>query len=658
MAITWKEVLERAGYPQTAIILDFETYFTTDYSLKKMSTIEYVCDSRFEFTGLGAQRLGSGAGCCEPNEIKTFINWLTDTYGLQFEGCTIIGQNLKFDCLILARKFGIIPKYTVDTRDLDRVWDARDKHNLEYMAKKWKSPKPKGDTQQFKGLHWADFEMDVFKRQKLIDYTKGDVEIEADIFQKLMPLIPNPEIELPLATQTLHMYLKPQIEIDFELGQKLQHQMRIESAKPRMELRKLGIKASKTAISGNKSFIALLNQELPDDEKVPMKMGKKGMIPALAKDDEGLHYLLHHEKESVRLLAEARVAVKSWPLHIKRVQNLMNQAACSDGRIGAPLSFYAGHLGRWGGTEKINLQNLGGRGRGTAIHPLIGQVRQMLKAPDGFVFGNPDFSQIEARVLAWLAGQQDLVQIFADGGSPYSDLATEVFQQPIRKPKDTDSDDVKKDLAVKYGFGKDAILGCGYGMGTNKFFARCNENENLRPLFESGEYDWDFVDRLIKTYRRKYAKIPEFWRIVEKAWRFVTKYPKERVELDKGLTFWHEDRATFIGLPSGRFIRYPYASVNKQGDLLYRWGQLWGGSLTENCVQAIARDVMAEALLRLEDAGYNILFHAHDEIICLLHKSCADLWLEGAISIMTMQPPWAKGLPLAAEGKLCARYEK
>ena len=670
--ITWKQQLKQAGYPTTVLILDFETYWDKDYTLSKMSTIEYVCDPRFELTGLGTQRIDSGSDFCAPDEIHPFIKRLVAKFGANLESLTLVGQNLKFDCLILARHFGIFPRYTVDLIDLDRIWDARSQHNLAHMAKKWSAPKSKGDTNRFKSYHWAD--MSANMQEELAEYTKTDVEIEADLFQKLLPLVPNPEIELPLATQTLNMYLHPQIEIDAEVGTDLKARMQLEMLKPLETLREVGLDCSHEDISGNKKFVELLNQELPVNEQVPMKAGKNGMIPALAREDEGLYYLLHHKRKKIRLLAEARLAVKSWPLHIKRVDNLMNQATCSGGKIGAPLKYYGGHTGRWSGAEAVNLQNLGGRGRGKSTHPLISEIRHLLKAPDGFVFGVPDFSQIEARILAWLAGQQDLIQIFADGDSPYTDLATEVFQEPVRKPKDSDPEELRKDLAVKYGFGKDAILGCGYGMGADKFYARCRENENLRSLFDSGKYDWNFVDKLIKTYRQKYAKIPAFWRRVEKAWKFVTKYPKECCFVvyenrthnkynsglsDKGgLHFCHDNGATFIYLPSGRFMRYPYASVNKRGDLLYRWGSLWGGSITENVVQAVARDVMGEALLRLEGAGYNLLFHSHDEIIALLHEQTAELWLQGMISVMSMQPSWAEGLPLAAEGKLVKRYEK
>jgi DNA polymerase len=532
-------------------------------------------------------------------------------------------------------------------------------------------------------------DMDEEKRRELEEYTKKDVEIEAFLFEKLLPLIPNPDTELPLATQTLHLFLNPQIEIDAEMGNKLKRQMTVEELKPLRKLRLTGVicpdcKGADTTylsykdgrcercgglgkimntplkeISGNLSFVKLLNQELPENEQIPVKPGKNGMIPALAREDEGMRYLLNHQKETVRLLAEARLAIKSWPLHIKRVDNLMEQAGCRGGKIGAPLSYYAGHLGRWGGTEKINLQNLGGRGRGGFdIHPLIGQIRQMLKAPDGFVFGVADFSQIEARVLAWLAEQDDLVQGFAEGRDVYSEFGNESFGWQVRKPKKDDPKPLYQELLIKRGFCKDTILGAGYGMGANKFYRRSYANQNLRPAFDSGEYDWDFINHLIKSYRTRYAMIPRFWQQVEKAWKFVTKYPKETLELPKNLKFWYEDRATFIGLPSDRFIRYPYASINKQDDLLYRWGKLWGGSITENIVQAVARDVMAVSLLRLQDAGYNIVLHVHDEIVCLLNESSASLWLEGMAHLMSSPIEWAVGLPIAVETKLVERYEK
>jgi DNA polymerase len=670
MMTTWGGVLKQAGYPETAIVPDFETYFDKNYSVKKMSTIEYVADKRFEVIGLGVRPLfADGAeinGWFSYPDKKYAVN-VEDTicslqtkFGPNFENATIVCQNCKFDCLILQEHYGITPKHTIDLMDLDRIWDARAKHSLEAMAKRWGAPKQKGDTQQFKGYRWANMPPEM--RKALEEYCKSDVEIESFLFQKLLPLVPNPAIELRLATQTLHLYLKQQIEIDVDYGRELQKKMECEALKSLEDLRIAGVECSHKDISGNITFAELLNKHLPDGEQIPMKSGKNGMIPALAKDDEGMHYLLNHSSEKVKLLAQARQAIKSWPLHIGRIDNFINQANAKDGCIGAPLSYYAAHTGRWGGTEKINLQNLGKRGRtGSGIHPLIKAIRGILKALYGYIFGMADYSQIEARILAWLAGQDDLVQGFAKGEDIYSAFATVLFGEEVRKPTKDDPPKLNKALAIRRGFGKDTILGCGYGMGTLKFYDRCRSNSDLRPLFDSGEYDFDFIDRLIKTYRKKYSKIPEFWRAVEKAWRFVTKYRREKCFIrDKNgvglLGFYHQDKATFITLPSGRYLRYPHASVNSKGDLLYRWGKLWGGSITENIVQAVARDIFGEGLLRLEDEKFNIVTHTHDDIVCMLPQEQGAQELERMLAIMTVAPSWATGLPIAAEGKLSERY--
>jgi len=454
----WKEVLHRAGYPTTVIVVDFETFFSKDYTLKKMSTVEYVCDPRFEITGLGVQRIGKKTLFLPgPDTTEKWLLRLNTEWGPMLSNFTVVCQNSKFDCLILKEHFGIVPKYTIDLIDLDRMWDSRARHNLKTMAERWDAPTPKGDTMQFKGYRWDDMSPEM--RKDLADYCKNDVDIEAHLFQKLLPLIPNPEIELPLAAQTLRLFLNPQIKIDVELGEKLKRDMRLEVLKPRLELRKLGVPASKTSISKNKKFVELLGRYTD----VPMKPGKNGLIPALAKDDAGLRTLQNHRLQEVRLLADARQKMKSWPLHIARVDRLMNQAKARGGLIGAPLNFYGAHTGRWSGGEKTNLQNLGGRGRGgSGTHRLIQQVRNILVAPPGYVFGVVDYAQIEARMLAWMAGQDDLVQGFANGEDIYSAFATTLFSAPVRKPKETDPGPVKKLLTIRRGFGKDGILGCGY----------------------------------------------------------------------------------------------------------------------------------------------------------------------------------------------------
>jgi len=245
----WQEVLQAAGFPTTAIVLDFETYFDTDYTLKKMSTVEFVCDERFEVTGLGVRWLQEGFDSGDvfftPSETTSFCK--SEKEKLQSK-VTIVGQNNKFDHLILREHFGITPKFTVDLIDLDRQWDASAKHSLEAMVKHWGAPTSKGDTNRFKGYHYKDLVNLVRKAktgwgqpfieqvekttpsvQELEEYCKNDIDIESFLFQKLLPLVTvRPEIELPLMAQTLKLFLIPSIVIDMSLGEELKSKMQQE----------------------------------------------------------------------------------------------------------------------------------------------------------------------------------------------------------------------------------------------------------------------------------------------------------------------------------------------------------------------------------------------------------------------------------------------
>lgn len=425
-------------------------------------------------------------------------------------------------------------------------------------------------------------------------------------------------------------------------------------------------------IRSNKLFPKILESVLPEGEHVPMKLGKRGNIPALAKDDVGFQELLVHPDPRVRDLCVARQMAKSWSLHIKRITNMMAQARCCNGLLPVALHYYGAHTGRWSGGEKINLQNLGGRGRaGAGTHPLIQQMRSLLACPDGSVLGIADSAQIEARILAWLANQEDLVNGFAAGDDIYSVFATELFQCIVRKATESDPPAIQKFLKIKRGFGKDAILGCGYGMGANKFFTNCIANSDLRPMFDSGEYDWDFINRLISTYRTTYSKIPEFWTAVEKAFKWVIKYPHEQTQVSRKydengtaagfrLAFLNKKGTVHIVLPSGRHLTYRHCAMKqttKGSEIRWHWGHLWGGSITENIVQACARDLLAYWILEMDKANLPIVLTSHDEIVCMLQKNDVHA-LDDMLKIMCNGPEWADGLPLDAEGCLTEVYKK
>lgn len=669
---TTKDILKEAGYPMPVLVLDFETYFDKDYSLKKMSIMEYIQDKRFDFTGLGVQVPSGKTLFAEKFGVRQLILDLEQLYGNQFRNVTVVVKNARFDIQILKEICYIVPPYIIDIEDLSRFYDSRMRHDLKTLAKTFKLP-AKGDTMQFKGLHYED--MSAEQKKALREYCLGDVDLESQLFELLLPYMSNPKFELWLARHTLDLTLNPVVDFDFALAKQLKEEMQTEldvclnKVQWIEQPKKSVLKVLNTKIL----FPQILQKELPVGEKLPLKKGKPtkkmielwgpGLIPALAKADEAFQALLVHPNQRVRELCEAKAAAKSWPAHIKKITTMETSALCHAGLLPIGLKYYGGHTGRWSGTGGWNPQNLGGRGRaGKANHPLISKVRGLLRAPKGCVFGIVDSAQIEARVLAWLAGETKLIEGFARGEDIYSNFGTELFGHLIYKAAADDPGPVQEILKVKRGFAKDGILGCGYGMGPIKFYANCRANESLRPLFDSGEYDFEFIKKLIYTYRDTYSKIPELWRLVERSFKRAVKYPDlhSLTNTPNWLKFEKRD-LVYIQLPSGRELIYRHCRIKRttRGSEL-RWGDthIWGGALVENIVQAIARDLLAYWIYITEQAGIQVVLSSHDEIVTVLPERDAELQLQQMINIMCVGPEWADGLPLGAEAELSDVYKK
>ena len=672
---TWQDQLRDAGYPAPVLVIDFETYYDSEYHLgtgkMALSTVEYVADPRFEIHGFGLQILGHpweslGRRFVPKPKVKSAFNKLTSTFGTALHNCTVVAKTCKFDLLILAEKFGLYPPFTVDIDDLLRYYDSRMDHRLEAVAPLFGLP-AKGDTKQFKGQHFDQIDM-----AAMAGYCLNDVADETELFKQLLPIVDNPAFEFRLMRHTLGMYLRPRAEFDATLAARIRTDMQgqIDAAVGDVTAwveAETGRGMTEKQLSGDISFVRLLQTAL-GSEPIPVKPGKPsknmipltgaGMIPAFSKDDDGCKAMLGHKDALVRGLMTARLAVSSWPGHIGRIDKMAAQARASRGLVRVPQKYYGAHTGRWSGEEGVNLANLGGSGRGKAIGKLISEVRHTIRAPAGQTFVLCDAAQIEARNLAWYAGQEDLVQGFRDGTDIYSEFATDLFQVHVWKPSDEEKQTPEGKRAEIYrGFGKDAILGCGYGMGADKFFTRCLSNEVLRPLFDSGEYNRDFVGRLIKTYRSKFPFICKFWGSVERAWRIATRYKRE--ESIGNLTFWHEDGTTCLRLPSGRVIRYRGARVNAQDDLIYMWGTLWGGSLTENIVQATCRDPLGYWILEIErQLRHTVVHHVYDETITLVPEGNAEDCKKDIEAIMSTGPVWADGMPFKAEGSISKFYKK
>jgi DNA polymerase len=264
-------------------------------------------------------------------------------------------------------------------------------------------------------------------------------------------------------------------------------------------------------------------------------------------------------------------------------------------------------------------------------------MREYLVPPPGKIFAIIDFAQIEPRCLNWLAGNDELLEAMRQGYSYY-----EAYARAAKGWKGAPGT-LKKELGlVGYTLLKNEALGLGYGMGASRFmdYAKVSAKE---------------AEKVVNAFRAKNPKITKFWRV------FDSKIKK--AALDK------ESHTLEIEMPTGDLLRHfhirtaprgGYESFTIQGDFTQQSKQpsLWGGVLTENVTQRMARDVMAESILVLEDAGAPVIFHAHDEIILALDKSSAESDLEECCNIMRQAPEWCPDLPLDVEGDLSPHYTK
>jgi DNA polymerase len=340
----------------------------------------------------------------------------------------------------------------------------------------------------------------------------------------------------------------------------------------------------------------------------------------------------------------------------------MVNAANADDRMRGLLMYHGAATGRWSG-RLVQPQNfprpqkkqdeldeiiaklkadedVSEYGAGTVLASDL--LRSMLIAEDGHRLMFADYSAIEARVLAWVAGQTDLVETFRNGGDVYKEMASAIYSINVENVTDGQRQ-----------VGKMAILGCGYGMGGKRFAEQC--------ATMGINVDEDEAKRIVSVYREKNNRIAQYWRDVE----------NDFVEMVKEAG---RVRSVELPLPSGRSLTYhnpriiqretPWgvmrdtAQVDTLNSVTRQWVSqiIWGGLLTENVVQATARDLMATAMMALEVKGYNVILSVHDEIISEVPDNFGSL--DEMIDIMTQVPAWAKGCPINAEGKEGKRYRK
>jgi DNA polymerase len=619
------------------VTIDFETYYDKEYSLSKITTEQYVRSPEFEVIGVGVKVNDYPTDWYSGDNPERFLK------SLDYRDKAILCHNTAFDGAILSWRFGIKPKLWLDTLSMARpLHQMTVGGSLKALATYYGLGVKGDEVIMALGKRRADFSPDEMARYA--SYCVNDVDLTYALFNKLK--VGFPVSELLVIDQTLRMYTEPVIELDRELLEKHLGEV---IAKKRTLISDMGIndaseEAIKKVLMSNQIFAKYLtNLGVEPPTKVSARTGKETF--AFGKTDKGFTDLLEHPDERVQVAVAARLGVKST---IEETRTLNLIGVSERGRLPIMLNYYGAHTGRFSGGDKLNLQNLPARGNNT--------IRRALKAPAGQVIVACDSAQIEARMVAWVAEQQDLLEAFAQKRDVYSEFATEVYGRTITK-----ADKVERFV------GKTCILGLGYGMGAEKF----------RRTLEIGQggvsvkITLEEAERIVRLYRQKNFKIVQLWNKCGQALNGILN--RVSGEIARGIIYDEQG----IRLPNKLYIRYPALRANGTNfeyiadARQYRkavqdrvisghtsdisWTKIYGGKVTENLIQALARIVVAEQMAKIGQ-HYHVAFQVHDEIIITAPEAEATNAQQLLEAVMSTAPRWCPDLPVACESGVAKNY--
>ncbi len=662
------------------ISIDFETRWDkTDYTLSKMTTEEYIRDPRFKAFGACVHVFGSDDTIVwisgeDLREYFRSVDWSTTA---------ALAHNAQFDVSIMEWKYNAHPCFIFDSLSMARALRGVEVGNsLAKLAADFGLPEKGRAVHSTDGLEFLTPQIE----KELADYCKHDVYLCEQIFSKLWMRLdpvtgttkgPYPTKELRLIDMTLKMYTRPVLQLDQSM---LINALTEEGEKREGLLKKIGV--DEASLASNKQFAEVLRSM---GAIVPYKKSKTTgkQTLALAKNDALFQAMLNGDNEDIAALCEARLKVKSTTERT-RAQRFLDISR--RGALPVPLSYYGALSGRWTAAKgsAINMQNLK---RGSFL-------RKAIMAPEGHQLVVGDLSQIEPRVLAWLADYEDMLLIFRQGGDPYAAFGAQMFNIPgLTKESHPD---LRQSA-------KSALLGCGYGLGWASFAAQLlvgflgappvrydkafakklgvtasyiekflSWDDNVKKLLEIPHTCTDdellihcvAAKAIIDKYRSTAWPVVAFWEmcghLLEKSL-----YGGEEV-VYKCLTFKKEE----IVLPNGMSLLYPDLrrvrekvvgpdGQEKDGDLQWVYGKdatkLYPGKITNNVVQGTARIVMTDGMLRV-DKRYPVKGTVHDELIAVVpdaEVADAKTWV---LAQMTMEPKYLPGIPLDADGGAHRRY--
>ena len=599
------------------LTVDFETFYSKDYSLSKITTEAYVNDIRFEAIGIAVKRNN------EPTR------WFTGSYPeikgwlSQFDwgNSMVIAHNAMFDGAILGWRFGIYPKAVVCTLSMARALHAVSVGgSLAALSEYYKLGVKGTEVLNALGKRRLDFsktEIDAYG-----SYCVNDVELTYKLFKAMLPKIP--KHELKLIDMTIRMYTAPMLKLDTEML--YDHLADVRAQKEKL-LEECGI--NKDDLMSNQKFASVLEML---GVEAPTKINSKGLETyAFAKTDEGFKALAEHDDPRVQAIVAARLGTKST-LEETRTQRFIeiSDRPYRDSLLPVPLMYYGARTGRWSATDKINLQNL----------PRKSKLKGAIVAPEGYVIVGADLSAIELRMGLAFAGQLDKMRLLGEGIDLYKDFASTVYNVPI-----SEIDEGQRFM------GKTSQLSLIYGTGSVKL-------HNQVKLMSGKDIGADEAKRIVTLYRNEYTEVVDAWGQGDEVLECVLYNNAMYMGRNKLIAVHGSEGAL---LPSGLYMRYPDLRKDKvetTRGLRWEWSvmknrrerdKLYGSKVFQGLTQALARCIIAEAMLRIEKE-YRILLTIHDACYLLAREDEANDVLRFVIQQLRVPPVWMPDIPLDAEG--------
>ena len=579
-------------------MVDAETTFHDTNTLTKHTLEEYVRSPYFEVLGFAVARVDGGskdpALWVPHDELKDFFQELVA------DGAAFAAHHAQFDGFILSEHYGVKPDFWYDTISMSRATSPRKfRHSLSELVKDYHLGEEK--SVPYKEMKNKTLEQVLAAPglyDKVAEGGRHDAELQRTLFNILRPAIPDDE--LLLIDKTIRLFTEPCIHGDLPTLQRCFE----EAAEDRRGLpERIGVALE--LLNSSDKFACLLRGAGVEPPTKPSPTNGKA-IYAFAQSDLAFQALEGHDDPYVRDLVAARLAAKS-SIHETRPARLLSTA--QRGPIPVYLKYYAAHTGRFGGGDKQNLQNL----------PSEGDIESALRPPRGYSFVRADLSQIECRLTATIAGANNLVSAFREGRDVYSEFGTKAYRKPVSK---------KENPELRFR-SKQVVLGCGFGLGYDKLHLKFAKEGTPIPRDES--------DLLLDTYRKRWApEVPELWAIYDQMLNLMS------MGREGDLGYVRYD-GTDIWLPNGLRLDYTGlhwdANHGRRGSWRSVGGHIWGGMMTENIVQALARIHATVSWLTIADSfDINIFMSTHDDLAAIVLDKDVEQVCEIMEAVLTVPP--------------------